>query len=187
MSELQYPVQDMNDDADLDRPALILARTPPVTDDLLVAPDGSLASRKAHPPPAPTGQVADKAFFDWLCGEEAWMRCARRPTWYGSTSVTSPAPHSVPISGAPPPAALQARHNLAQHLRSNPECHLNRCIVVHDNRRSIQTARFRIMDITAKRLLAYAYQPKSQGRRASLTSSHGYGRALHRPLKNPGG
>jgi hypothetical protein len=73
----------------------ILARTPSVTDDLLVAPDGSLASRKAHPPPAPTGQVADKAFFDWLCGEEAWMRCARRPMWYGSTPATSPALHSV--------------------------------------------------------------------------------------------
>jgi antitoxin VapB len=26
--------------------------------------------RAAHPLPAPTGRVADKAFFDWLGGEE---------------------------------------------------------------------------------------------------------------------
>ncbi|MBX9699393.1 MAG: hypothetical protein K2X74_08150 [Acetobacteraceae bacterium] len=28
------------------------------------------ALRAAHPLPAPTGLKADKAFFDWLCGEE---------------------------------------------------------------------------------------------------------------------
>jgi hypothetical protein len=41
-SQLQHPVQDMNGDADLGRPTLILARAKPVTDDLLVAPDGGL-------------------------------------------------------------------------------------------------------------------------------------------------
>lgn len=28
------------------------------------------AWRKAHPLPAPTGKAVDKAFFDWLCGED---------------------------------------------------------------------------------------------------------------------
>ncbi len=28
------------------------------------------AWREANPLPASTGQAADKAFFDWLCGEE---------------------------------------------------------------------------------------------------------------------
>src|ERR1700735_5645888 len=61
------------------------------------------------------------------------------------------------LLSAPPSAPLQARHNLAQHLRSTPEYTLNRRTVVHENRRSIQTASFRIMDFTARRLLAYAY------------------------------
>ena len=41
-SQLQHPVQDMNGDADLGRPPLILARAQPVPNDLLVAPDGGL-------------------------------------------------------------------------------------------------------------------------------------------------
>lgn len=37
------------------------------------------AWRKANPLPAPTGQVADKAFFDGLCGEEEHEAIDRGP------------------------------------------------------------------------------------------------------------
>jgi restriction endonuclease Mrr len=54
-------------------------------------------------------------------------------------------------------AGLIGKTNLAKHLRSAPEYPLNYRVVVHESHRSIQTARFRIREITARRLLAYAY------------------------------
>ncbi len=34
------------------------------------APDWLVRFWRDHPLPPPTGRKADKAFFDWLCGEE---------------------------------------------------------------------------------------------------------------------
>jgi hypothetical protein len=73
-SQLQHPVQDMNGDADLGRPTLILARAQSVTDDLLVAPDGGLnaapfvvAGHLLPPDPAFLGNALKMAVaLGWL-------------------------------------------------------------------------------------------------------------------------
>jgi antitoxin VapB len=36
------------------------------------APEWLVKFWHEHPLPPPTGLKADKAFFDWLCGEEDW-------------------------------------------------------------------------------------------------------------------
>jgi hypothetical protein len=80
-SQLQHPVQGMNGDADLGRPTLILSRAnppsrarSPVTDDLLVAPDGGLnaapfvvAGHLLPPDPAFLGNALEMAVaLGWL-------------------------------------------------------------------------------------------------------------------------
>jgi hypothetical protein len=91
--QLQHPVQDMSGDADLGRPTLILARAhppsrawSPVTDDLLVAPDGGLKAA----PFAVAGYLlpADPAFLvnaletavalGWLIRRRCTGYCRRR-------------------------------------------------------------------------------------------------------------
>jgi hypothetical protein len=70
----------MNGDADLGRPTLILARAKPVTDDLLVAPDGGLnaapfvvAGHLLPPDPAFLGNALEMAVaLGWLTCQ--WRR-----------------------------------------------------------------------------------------------------------------
>jgi hypothetical protein len=142
-SQPQHLVQDMNGDADLGRPTLILARAhppsrarSPVTDDLLVAPDGGLnaapfvvAGHLLPPDPAFLGNALEMTVaLGWLTRRRCtgYRRRTRRHDdrqskrgWNGRSSLPrlsrSPSFHwaatyRIPPGAAPYPTRLRARH-----------------------------------------------------------------------------